>query len=633
MLLHAAPTCTPAEAFPGALPSNFVETANLVLSVLNNVAQLDLSAAQQLLSATHSRVEFFHLIGFLLSYCTHQWPGGTSTRMPATAPGRSSAGTQVVSASSLSAAAAAGAGGRRTAPPVEGHADGSKNRSDAASAAAVFAGAGAAAAGAGARRPSPPLESNADELKGGSDAAGAMSAGAGGGCAGRATAAAAAAAGKSESVGGSAPSASVGLGDISGKSSSSSSSSTGGPPKAIGVSLFGAEINAGVQQGSSRGQLGTRATSSSRGATAASTAAAADCGKAKAKALTGSSKNGGSSSVGASTASRPARSSKTAAAAAGEGAQLVKTPVQGGIAAAVAAVAHHPIAELLNQVVVLLGYFCMRNPTNQGMLQWGKSPTLLQRLCSVPFPYFSHPELVDVYMPTLLAVCCNHERACEMVEQYVSMDVLLQYAQSQQQGLQQAGVQKGLKARKQQQGEGAVANSSSSSSTKAGLDGAEPAAAAVVVLGDSAAEEAEGAGAACKVEGAGSRAVGGSENGTAGTSSNSSSISRGDGIAGTIAIWQLGGHLPSALSKLLLKVNNKASCLQAGTRNGVGSSSRNRNGSSGRSGGTMQQQGSGERERGHLPGFPSRFPLQLLPDVVSFLEGYKKSDQQIANGR
>jgi hypothetical protein len=62
VLLNAAPSCTPAEASCRALPPNFVEAANLVMAVLNNVCCLDLLAAQHMLSSTHNRLEFFHLV-------------------------------------------------------------------------------------------------------------------------------------------------------------------------------------------------------------------------------------------------------------------------------------------------------------------------------------------------------------------------------------------------------------------------------------------------------------------------------------------------------------------------------------------------------------------------------------------
>lgn len=48
-LLHAAPSCTPTEAQPQHLPSNFLEVACHVLRFLNATAELHLGAFQTLL--------------------------------------------------------------------------------------------------------------------------------------------------------------------------------------------------------------------------------------------------------------------------------------------------------------------------------------------------------------------------------------------------------------------------------------------------------------------------------------------------------------------------------------------------------------------------------------------------------
>ena len=39
VLLHAAPSCIPAEASPSKLPTNFLRVAALVMRMLNNVAR------------------------------------------------------------------------------------------------------------------------------------------------------------------------------------------------------------------------------------------------------------------------------------------------------------------------------------------------------------------------------------------------------------------------------------------------------------------------------------------------------------------------------------------------------------------------------------------------------------------
>jgi hypothetical protein len=46
------------------------------------------------------------------------------------------------------------------------------------------------------------------------------------------------------------------------------------------------------------------------------------------------------------------------------------------------------VRALLREVLLLTGHFCLQTPSHQHILRWGKSPTILQKLCSVPFAYF-----------------------------------------------------------------------------------------------------------------------------------------------------------------------------------------------------------------------------------------------------
>lgn len=260
VLLNASPTCTPAEASSRALPPNFVEAAHLVMTVLNNLCRLDLQAGQYMLSCAHHRMEFYHLISFLLSYCLSRWPAP----VPATAH----------SPAAVAAAAAPEA-------------------------------AEAAATGPTAHQPSPPAV---------------------------------------------------------------------------------AQQRCHLCQNTP----GSRAGQAGRGCT------------------------------------RSCSSSTSASASTGE---PCRSP-------ATAAVLHHPIAQLLNQVLLLIGLFCVQHPSNQAMLTWGRSPSILQRLCSLPREYLSVPELRAVLMPTLLCVCFGAERSCEIVAQHFDLEELLQYVQQEHEQLQ-----------------------------------------------------------------------------------------------------------------------------------------------------------------------------------------------------
>lgn len=254
VLLNASPTCTPAEASSKALPPNFVEAASLVMSVLNNICRLDLLAAQHMLGCSHNRLEFFHLISFLLSYCSSRWPAAA----PACTPAQSTS--------------------------CSGQQQGR-------------------------------VENTVSSPK------------------------------------------------------SAAAAWTVVPPAAHPVSIESALCS---QTAVDPGSIQNAACERSRSSTAAP------------------------------------------------------------------GIMHHPVAKLLNQLLLLIGYFSVQHPGNQGLLQWGRSPTILQRLCSVPKQYFNVPQLEAVLLPTLLSVCFEADRLCELVSQHINIGVLLQYVQKEQEQQQYA---------------------------------------------------------------------------------------------------------------------------------------------------------------------------------------------------
>eukprot|EP00198_Chlamydomonas_reinhardtii_P006643 XP_001695979.1 predicted protein [Chlamydomonas reinhardtii] len=77
---------------------------------------------------------------------------------------------------------------------------------------------------------------------------------------------------------------------------------------------------------------------------------------------------------------------------------------------------------LLNEVLLLIGHYGVLHSSNQDVLLWGKSPTLLQRLAEVPFVYW-------VLMPTLVSVCYGSERACATLAQHMDLHLLQAYLQ------------------------------------------------------------------------------------------------------------------------------------------------------------------------------------------------------------
>ncbi|KAI3733197.1 hypothetical protein L1987_64417 [Smallanthus sonchifolius] len=90
---------------------------------------------------------------------------------------------------------------------------------------------------------------------------------------------------------------------------------------------------------------------------------------------------------------------------------------------------------LLLESLLLLGYFAMFHPENQAVLRWGKSPTILHKVCDLPFVFFSDPELMPVLAATLVAACFGSEQNKGVVQQELSIEMLLSLLRSCKNGL------------------------------------------------------------------------------------------------------------------------------------------------------------------------------------------------------
>ena len=82
---------------------------------------------------------------------------------------------------------------------------------------------------------------------------------------------------------------------------------------------------------------------------------------------------------------------------------------------------------LLNEVILLIGNFVVLHSSNQSVLHWGKSPTILEKLCQLPFDYFFNKELQKVLNSTLLAACFENDRNREVIERNVSLKFVHKY--------------------------------------------------------------------------------------------------------------------------------------------------------------------------------------------------------------
>ncbi|KAH9722056.1 SCAPER N domain-containing protein [Citrus sinensis] len=93
-------------------------------------------------------------------------------------------------------------------------------------------------------------------------------------------------------------------------------------------------------------------------------------------------------------------------------------------------VANDQVGLLLSESLLLLGYFALFHPGNQAVLRWGHSPTILHKVCDLPFVFFSDPELMPILASTLVAACYGCEQNKGVVQQELSMDMLLSLLKS-----------------------------------------------------------------------------------------------------------------------------------------------------------------------------------------------------------
>jgi len=91
---------------------------------------------------------------------------------------------------------------------------------------------------------------------------------------------------------------------------------------------------------------------------------------------------------------------------------------------------HHSETELLNQVIVLVGYFTANHPDNQSIVQSGSQPSVLQQLASLPFQYFSQMELKAILFPTLLSSCYKSVENSAILSQEMSWQLIEEFVES-----------------------------------------------------------------------------------------------------------------------------------------------------------------------------------------------------------
>ncbi|XP_072003788.1 S phase cyclin A-associated protein in the endoplasmic reticulum isoform X2 [Engystomops pustulosus] len=85
--------------------------------------------------------------------------------------------------------------------------------------------------------------------------------------------------------------------------------------------------------------------------------------------------------------------------------------------------------DLLHEIIVCVGYFTVNHADNQVIVQSGRHPTVLQKLCQLPFQYFSDSRLVRLLFPTLISACYNNPQNKLILEQELSCLLLATFIQ------------------------------------------------------------------------------------------------------------------------------------------------------------------------------------------------------------
>jgi hypothetical protein len=83
--------------------------------------------------------------------------------------------------------------------------------------------------------------------------------------------------------------------------------------------------------------------------------------------------------------------------------------------------------EILHSLISFIGQYTANCPRNQEIMQWGHAPTILHRLCALPFAYFSDPKLKNLLFPTLLLACYGNYENINILQQEMSVELLLEY--------------------------------------------------------------------------------------------------------------------------------------------------------------------------------------------------------------
>ena len=89
---------------------------------------------------------------------------------------------------------------------------------------------------------------------------------------------------------------------------------------------------------------------------------------------------------------------------------------------------------LMDPLFSLIGLYTLNCRGNQETFSWGKNPTPLQQLCSLPFRFYCDPQLRSLLLPTIAAVSFGNPRSLQIVAQELSPTMLADFVREHRSG-------------------------------------------------------------------------------------------------------------------------------------------------------------------------------------------------------
>lgn len=83
---------------------------------------------------------------------------------------------------------------------------------------------------------------------------------------------------------------------------------------------------------------------------------------------------------------------------------------------------------MLHETLLFIGYFCLMNEGTQAVLCRGEN-TIMQKLCNLPFPYFTDKKFKEILFPTLIMASYKSDRCVAIMNQEISFSPLVKFLQ------------------------------------------------------------------------------------------------------------------------------------------------------------------------------------------------------------